>query len=167
MGGDSSSDCHGFESQHRILNGDFVTFICLFEKTKINKNKNQWKRCRRWCIWKHFNFSVCQNRIMTLLYFFVSNETFLCWDIFAQHHVWVEVKTFKCWTTIITSVTRLSDYWKLLASIFFTKVAEIFGNFLGYCEKHYFVSRNCCGYLLAIVWKMWATFYSNIWSHWS
>ena len=63
------------------------------------------------------------------------------------------------------SVTRLGDFWKFLATNILTKVAQIFGNFLGCCEKHYFVSKNCCGSFLGRVWKNWATFYSNIWSH--
>ena len=42
MGGDSRCEVCGFESQHRILDGDFFIYICckklqcLFEKTKIN-----------------------------------------------------------------------------------------------------------------------------------
>ena len=67
----------------------------------------------------------------------------------------------------MTSGTRLGDFWKLLATNFLTKVAQIFGNFLGYCEKHYSVSKNCCGSFLDIVWEIWTTFYSNIWSHWT
>ena len=42
-------------------------------------------------------------------------------------------------------VTRLGDFWKFLAKKFLSKVAQIFGNLLGYSEKHYFVSKNCCG----------------------
>ena len=34
------------------------------------------------------------------------------------------------------NVTRLGDFWKFLATNFLTKVTKIFGNFLGYCEKH-------------------------------
>ena len=65
----------------------------------------------------------------------------------------------------MTSVTRLGDFWKLMPTNFLTKVAQIFGNFLGYCEKHYSVSKNCCGSFLDIVWEIWATFFSNIWSY--
>ena len=65
----------------------------------------------------------------------------------------------------IPSVTRLGNFLKFSATNFLTKVAQIFGNFLGCCEKHYFISKNYCGSFLGIVWKIWATFYSNIWSH--
>ena len=47
MGGDSCSDGHGFESQHRILDGHFlhwfvVKIVSLFvEKTKINKKRGR------------------------------------------------------------------------------------------------------------------------------
>ena len=41
-----------------------------------------------------------------------------------------------------TSVTRLDDFWKFLATKYLTKVAQILGNFLGCCEKHYFSSKN-------------------------
>ena len=41
----------------------------------------------------------------------------------------------------------------------------MFGNFLGYSEKHYFLSKDCYNSFFGIVWKIWATFYSNIWSH--
>ena len=54
---------------------------------------------------------------------------------------------------------------KFLVTNFLTKVGQIFGNFLGYCEQHYFSCKNCCGFFLYLVWKIWATFYSNIWSH--
>ena len=63
-------------------------------------------------------------------------------------------------------VTRLGDFWKFLAKRFLSKVAQIFGNLLGYSEKHYFVSKNCCGSFFALAWEIWATFYSKIWSHW-
>ena len=42
MGEVSSSEGCGFESQNRILDGHFFTFICcksLFEKTKLNKKE--------------------------------------------------------------------------------------------------------------------------------
>ena len=37
-------------------------------------------------------------------------------------------------------------------------MAQILGNFLDYCEKHYFLSENCCASFLAIVRKIWAIF---------
>ena len=35
-----------------------------------------------------------------------------------------------------------------------TKVAQIFGDFLAYLEKHHFVSNNCCCYFKQIVVKL-------------
>ena len=61
---------------------------------------------------------------------------------------------------------QIGRFLKLLVANCLTKVAQIFGNFLGYCKKHYSVSKNCCGSFLGIVCEIWATFYSNIWSHW-
>jgi len=65
----------------------------------------------------------------------------------------------------IPSVTRLGNFLKFSATNFLTKVAQIFGNFLGYCEMHYFVNKNYHASFLGIVWKICATFNSNIWSH--
>ena len=48
-------------------------------------------------------------------------------------------------------------FLKGLGDIFFFKIAQIFGNFLGYFEKHPFLRRNSLGYL--------ATFDSNIRAH--
>ena len=59
------------------------------------------------------------------------------------------------------SVTRLDDFLKVLADNFSSKIFQIFGAFWGYCEKHQFLSRNCCGYFC----KNMATFF-NIWTHW-
>ena len=40
--------------------------------------------------------------------------------------------------SLATSVTKLGHFWKVLASIFFTKVSQIFGNFLVYFVKQHF-----------------------------
>ena len=53
-----------------------------------------------------------------------------------------------------------------LGTKFLTKVAQIFGHILGYFEIHHSSSKNCFGCLLDNLWKIWATVYSNIWSHW-
>ena len=49
--------------------------------------------------------------------------------------------------------------------IFWTKVAHIFGNFLGYFKRHYFVRKNSCGYFLPLFGTFGPLFNSNIWSH--
>ena len=59
------------------------------------------------------------------------------------------------------------DFLKFLAEKFVTKVAQIIINFLGYFKKpHSYVNTA-----VATSWEtfrnIWATFYSNIWSHWS
>ena len=38
-----------------------------------------------------------------------------------------------------TSVTRLDEFWKFLATNLLAKVAQNIGDFLGYLEKYYFV----------------------------
>ena len=35
----------------------------------------------------------------------------------------------------------------------------------GYFEKNHLLSKNYYGYFLGNIWKIWATFYFNIWSH--
>ena len=73
--------------------------------------------------------------------------------------MWIQSIEWKFFSSfLIISVTRLGDFWKFLATNFLTKVTQIFGNFLGYCEKHYFVSKNSCGSFWGIIWKIWATF---------
>ena len=39
------------------------------------------------------------------------------------------------------SVTRLGDFWNFLAINFVTKVAQMFGEFLGSCENHRILSQ--------------------------
>ena len=46
---------------------------------------------------------------------------------------------------------------------FFTTVAQIFSD--SYYEICHFISKNCCWYFLANLWKNWATLNSNIWTH--
>ena len=46
---------------------------------------------------------------------------------------------------------------------FFTTVAQIFSD--SYYEICHFISKNCCWYFSANLWKNWATLNSNIWTH--
>ena len=49
-------------------------------------------------------------------------------------------------TATAASVTRLSYFWKVLITNLGTKVAQLFGKFLGIpFEKHHFLNRNCLG----------------------
>ena len=57
--------------------------------------------------------------------------------------------------------------WNIFWSSYLTKVSRIFDKSLGYFEKRHVLSKNCCGYFLGNFWKNWATFYSQIWSHWN
>ena len=43
---------------------------------------------------------------------------------------------------------QIGLFLKDLAKNFLTKVAQIFGNFWGYFEKHHFLIKNCFGYFL-------------------
>ena len=72
-----------------------------------------------------------------------------------------------CRTLAYCSVTRLGDFWKFLVTKFHAKVAQIIGNYLGCLEKYQFEIKNRCVHFWATLWKIWATFYSIIWSHWT
>ena len=55
------------------------------------------------------------------------------------------------------------SFWRKIS---LTKVAQIYGDYLGHFGKHHFLSKNaCCYYYLAASGIFWATFYSNTWSH--
>ena len=62
-------------------------------------------------------------------------------------------------------VIGLGYFLKFMAAHVHTKVARIFGYFLGYFGKWYYLSKICCGYFWDNYWKNWATLNSNIWSH--
>ena len=38
-------------------------------------------------------------------------------------------------------MTKLGDFWNFLATKFITKVAQMFGDFLGGCENHHFLNQ--------------------------
>ena len=68
---------------------------------------------------------------------------------------------------IVCSVTKLGDFWKFLVTNLLAKVAQIFGDLLCYFERHHLFSKNCRISFLGNYWKIWTTFYSNIFlSHW-
>ena len=68
------------------------------------------------------------------------------------------------------SMGAVSPDWAIFESswwqIFFSKVAQMSDDFWSSFERHYFPSIICCGYVLGHSWKIWATFYFNLWSHW-
>ena len=75
-------------------------------------------------------------------------------------------RTIRTRMLAVAIVTRLGDFWNFLATNFITKVAQMFGDFEGNCEKHFFFKSNWLGYFWATFGKTWATFYFNIRSHW-
>ena len=64
-----------------------------------------------------------------------------------------------------TSVTRLGSFESFWATIFITKVAQIFGKLFGHFESIILKVKNHVVYIFGIFWRNWATFYSTIWSH--
>ena len=67
----------------------------------------------------------------------------------------------KLWWSM-ASVTSLGIFWKILATHFLTKIAQIFGDIVDYCEKWHFQNETA----LATFVENLATLYSNILSHW-
>ena len=65
----------------------------------------------------------------------------------------------------VTSVTRLGYFVKFLATNFLAKVSQIFGHCWGYIENIPFEVITGMANFWATLDKHWATFYSNIWSH--
>ena len=63
-----------------------------------------------------------------------------------------------------SSVTRLGEFWKFWV-IFLTKVAQIIGNVLGYFVKPHSYVKTVVATFWATFGNIWATFYSNNWSH--
>ena len=69
----------------------------------------------------------------------------------------------------MASVTSLGIFWKILATHFLTKIAQIFGDIVDYCEKWHFQNETALATFvenLATFVENWATLNSNILSHW-
>ena len=54
----------------------------------------------------------------------------------------------------------------LVTNLVLAEVDQIFAGSLCYLESNQLLSKNCSSYFLDKYYKIWATFYSNIWSHW-
>ena len=67
------------------------------------------------------------------------------------------------WSMI--SVTRLGDFWNFLVTNYVTKVTRLFSDFMGSLKKHCFLSQTGEATFWTTFVKTWATFYFNIWSH--
>ena len=52
--------------------------------------------------------------------------------------------------------------FKVLGDNVLTKVAQMLSNFFWLFWRMVLFTENCCGNF----WRIWATFYLNIWSHW-
>ena len=71
-----------------------------------------------------------------------------------------QLKDRMTWEVILLiSVTRLGDFWKLVATKSLTKVAQIIGNFLGYFEKTHSYVKTAVATFWATFGIIWATFF--------
>ena len=74
--------------------------------------------------------------------------------------------SINCIFLIIACVNRLGDFLKFLRTKFLAKVAQIFSNnFWLFWKMELFMSTDLKTFWAFFV-ENWATFYSNIWSHW-
>ena len=72
-------------------------------------------------------------------------------------------RIIKTWGS--SSVTRLGDFLKILVTKFLAKEAQNVAAFLGYfLKKTYSYVNTALATFWATFGKIWATFYSNIWS---
>ena len=62
-------------------------------------------------------------------------------------------------------MTRLGDFLNFLVTNFITKVAQMFGIFLGSCENHCFLSKTGEATFGATFGKTWASFISTLSGH--
>ena len=92
-----------------------------------------------------------------------------CWSPTFTKYLYDSHKTQSLIQTVIflcffvSSVTRLGDFWKFLATKFVAKVAQTIGNILGNVEKPYSHVKNCCCYFLGNLWKhLWLLFLQHL-----
>ena len=65
------------------------------------------------------------------------------------------------------SCDQIERFFIISGTIFRTRVAHMFGNFLGYFEIHHSSSKNCCGYLLGHFLEILGYFvFHHLGSHW-
>ena len=87
-------------------------------------------------------------------------------------------KAFNCWKQVFVcfffeAKMQLQPVWPEWAifvtsrrQILLTKVAQLFGDFLGKFETITFYLKTAVSTFWGNFVKIWSTFYSNIWSHW-
>ena len=64
------------------------------------------------------------------------------------------------------SVIRLGEFCKFLVTYFLSKVAQMSGDFSNYFENVTFQVETAVATFWGHSWRIWATFYVNLWSHW-
>ena len=70
------------------------------------------------------------------------------------------------WWLVAWSVTRLGEFLKLLVTNFRTKVAQVFGDFLGCVLDRSLLKKNHLLLIFGYLLEKLGTFYSTVWSHW-
>ena len=78
----------------------------------------------------------------------------------------ISFRVHKAYSVCRDQCDQIGRFWKLLVTKFLSKVAQIIGNFLGYFEKSHSFVKNYAATSWVTFGNFWATFYSNIWSHW-
>ena len=86
----------------------------------------------------------------------ISSSLFLCFPLYPGRVLFNAV-----------SVTGLGDYWIFLATNFTYRSSQKDVDFWGYFEKYHLTKRNCFATICLTFVYIWATFYFNIWSHWT
>ena len=107
----------------------------------------------------HLHFDEGISAVLPLKFFLLQSDNFnnICCCRFAL--ISSSIKS------IMISVTRLGDFLKLLVIKFPCKVAQTFGDFLGYFEAHCFYVKTALSTFWATFEKNWLFFNLNIWSH--
>ena len=109
MGGDSCSKGREFESQHRILDGHFFTFICCKICNVFWKDKNKWKRGLGWPI---FLDSVVKSNCN---HFFVFTIPLHFAFIFSPHYRYKEIYLYhgptSCDPSSVFRLGQISALW--------------------------------------------------------
>ena len=111
-----------------------------------------------------------------LLYKYEEKETFSNWYISSLFLKTTKLIAIPLWRIIANycltikkilpgSVTRLGHFRKFLEANFLVKVAQIFGNFLGYFEVCHCIIKSYFGFFLRKCWKIWVNVYSITMSH--
>ena len=85
-----------------------------------------------------------------------------------RRHVEIDLKNETVKSTYMGAgeCDQIGRFLKVLDNKILTKVAQIISNFLGCFEKPHSYVKTAVGTSWVTFGDIWATFYSNIWSHW-